>query len=105
MWETIAMNIGISFLMGAFGAGIFALSGYALVKLQDGTTRVDWRKFLSTVAIGGVGFVLVGYLGLDIDTVMNILAAAGIGAGGMKAAQIAILIGQKAQEKYQASKG
>jgi hypothetical protein len=37
--------------------------------------------------------------------VMNILAAAGIGAGGMKAAQIAILIGQKAQEKYQASKG
>lgn len=96
--STILADIGVNFLIGALGAGMFGIAGYLNAKLADPKIKEDWAKLLGVMLIGGAGFVLVTSFGLDTETVIQLLTSAGIGAGGIKAFQVALLLGQKVKE-------
>ncbi len=99
--EVFALELLQTFAIGAFGGALFGIAGYLYARAEDAKVAINYAKFLATAFIGGVGFMLVGGLGLDMQTVMDLFASAGLAAGGMKIIQAAIVFGQNLKAKKQ----
>jgi len=93
MMEDIILGVGSAFGFGALGGALFSLVGYLnhfVVKKAEGNVKANFnvQKFFSVMIIGGLAGVGLIYLKLDIEVVRELLVFAGVGAGGIKIANV-----------------
>jgi len=97
--EDMLLTWGISFLVGAFGAGIYGLVSYQNNKSEDNKVVFEPTNFAVTMFLGGVAIMFVQNAGIDIETIALALTAIGASTSAKKAINFAVNISDKFKKK------